>query len=285
MDITSYLLGKQAGGGGGQPSLQSKSVTITENGTQNVTADSGYDGLRNVSVTTNVSGGGGLDWSAIGYSEEPELGVDDGYNYAIEIKNNWVPATSLLQKFVNNRRIMFMPLVDTSITTTMTKMFRNCFTLVSIPQLNTSQVTDMEGLFDGCYNLQTIPLLNTSNVTTMKSMFSTCYRLKEIPQFDTSNVTDMYAMFNSCEKLANVPQLNTSNVTNMTSMFNGCYSLNDTSLDNILKMCINAVSYTGTKTLKFLGFQYQMTTYYPASKIQALPHYQDFINAGWTIGY
>lgn len=41
------------------PNLQNKSVTITENGTQTITADSGYDGLNEVEVTTNVSGGGG----------------------------------------------------------------------------------------------------------------------------------------------------------------------------------------------------------------------------------
>ena len=27
------------------------------------------------------------------------------------------------------------------------------------------------------------------------------------------------------------------------------------------------------------------TTAYPTSRIQALPHYQDFLDAGWTIGY
>ena len=35
MDITSYILGKNAGGGGGTPNLQTKSVTITENTTTN----------------------------------------------------------------------------------------------------------------------------------------------------------------------------------------------------------------------------------------------------------
>lgn len=54
MDITSYLLGKQAGGGGGTPKLQDKTVTITEDKTTIITADSGYDGLGTVEIITKV---------------------------------------------------------------------------------------------------------------------------------------------------------------------------------------------------------------------------------------
>lgn len=55
MDITSYVIGKKAGGGSPTPiNLQDKDITITQNGETIVSADTGYDGLSSVDITTNV---------------------------------------------------------------------------------------------------------------------------------------------------------------------------------------------------------------------------------------
>ena len=279
LDITSYLLGKKSGGGGKKPELQEKSITITQNGETIVTPDEGKDGLSKVNITTNVSGGGGLDWSAIGYSSTPQALVNK-YNYSKEIQDNWVPNQNLNNKFQNKADLVYMPLVDTSIATQMNYMFSSCSTLESIPLLDTSNVTTMMSMFQNCYRLEIIPLLDTSNVTKMNAIFSSCSKLQYIPLLNTSNVTNMSNMFSSCYMLETVPLLNTSNVTSMISMFTSCNKLSNESLNNILQMCINAVKMSSNKTLKSIGL-----TSAQATTCQGLSNYQAFLDAGWTTGY
>ena len=155
----------------------------------------------------------------------------------------------------------------------------------TIPLLDTSNVLVMTSMFSNCPNLITIPLLNTSKVNNMTTMFLDCSSLKSIPLLDTSSVLaiNMSSMFSGCTNLETVPVLNTSNITSMNNMFAGCTSLSDASLDNILQMCINSkVTMQSRKKLSNVGLTAEN---YPVSKIQALPHYQGFIDAGWIIGY
>lgn len=206
MDVISYLLGKKKGGGGGN--LQTKDVTIIENGTSSVQPDTGYTGLSKINITTNVSGG-----------------IEEYLDKEIPAGGSSLSGIARIIK--------------------------------KVPSDATIKNNDMGYCFAR-------------------------FQGTELPLLDTSNVTNMQNAFYSCSYLETIPVYNTSKVTNLTNAFNLSTKFSDQTLDNILQMCINATSYTGTKTLYEVGLR---SMYYPVNKIQALPHYQDFISAGWTIGY
>ena len=108
MDITSYLLGKKAGGGGGSSDL---------------------------------------DWSAIGYSGTPQV-ITDGYDYAKQIYDNWDSSiTSMSSKYSGENDLVIMPLVDTSNATTFQNCFQNCVRLLEVPKLNTGKCTNFQYTF------------------------------------------------------------------------------------------------------------------------------------------
>ncbi len=120
-----------------------------------------------------------------------------------------------------------------------------------------------------------------SQITSMYNMFANMSSLQSIPFVDTKNVTDMSRMAASASNIRNVPALDTRKVTTMENAFlaNNGY-ITDESLNNILLMCINAVSYTATKTLKSLGL-----TSSQATTCQTLSNWDAFVEAGWATGY
>lgn len=184
MELTSYLLGKKASGGGG--------------------------------------GGSTRDWAKIGYSSEPAY-IQEGYDYALQIKENWSSPSDMSQLFSDDTNLIYMPYVQINPNADIaTNMFKNCSRLEQIPLLDFSHVTNMYQIFSGCLSLVEIPAINTSSLTTSSSMFQSCANLKNIPQLNTSNVEYMTSMFYGCSKIETIPELDGSKCRNVGNMFNGC---------------------------------------------------------------
>ena len=187
MELTSYLLGRNASGGGG--------------------------------------GGSTRDWAKIGYSSEPAY-IQDGYDYALEIKENWSSPSSMSSLFEADNNLIYMPYVQINPNaTSANRMFYNCSRLSAVPQLDFSHVTNMYYLFSGCSSLTEIPAINTVSATNMSNMFRQCSNLKVIPQLNTSNVENMSEMFTSCTNLETVPELDGGKCRNVGYMFNSCGKL------------------------------------------------------------
>lgn len=264
---------------GSDPVLQSKSLTITENGTQTVSPDTGYDGLSSVAITTNVSGTAekAVLPSATSLSFRNGRFANTDFLKLLDTSKMSI-AQNMFQSCIY---IQTIPLIDTSNMVYMQNMFYECYELTSIPSLDTSKVTTMQGFCYDDKSLLSVPQLNTSKVTNMSQAFYGCKRITEFPLLDTGLVTSFYETFSKCEGLVSMPQLNTINATDMTTMFNECSSLSEESLNNILAMCITASKISSTnKNLKYIGL-----TSSQATTCQGLSNYQAFLDAGWTTGY
>lgn len=173
MDVTSYLLGKKSGGG--SATLQEKSVTITENGATHVTADTGYDGLSKVEVTTNI----------------PASGVED------YLDSTLMAGTTEIPGFAKTIKKLISPLTISSNTGGSLQYAFNNYSGTEIPHINgdMSTITNMDAMFRACSNVKTLDLryFDTSNVTTMSNMFDGCQSLEslDISGFDMGKVINI----------------------------------------------------------------------------------------------
>lgn len=168
-------------------------------------------------------GGGDIDWSAIGYSETPQ-DITDAYDYAVQIKNNWVSSTSYTNRFDGNKKIVYMPLVDTSTGTNFKFMFQSCSYLRSLPKLDTSNGTIFYAMFNYCSNLKTMPQLDLSSATYVGDMFAHCSLLTTIPQLDLSSAIYVSSMFDWCSNLTTL-----GGFTNLGQAYLTTASANDSS--------------------------------------------------------
>lgn len=151
--------------------------------------------LSNVSVNS--------EFDVLGYSgtEEP---INSYLNYSKDIFKNWDDSqTGLMNKFRNDKNLVFCPLVDTS------------------------KANNMQSMFSGCVNLIQVPLIDTSNVVHFDEMFYNCTSLTTVPQFDTANLYSANLMFGGCSKLIKIPLLDFTKAEQLRSMLLGCSELTD----------------------------------------------------------
>ena len=136
-----------------------------------------------------------------------------------------------------------------------------------------------DGVFNGCISLTDINFKTGALAGSYRYLYRGCTSLITLPNLVTSSTATLATeMCKGCTLLENVPIYDFSTITNMQNAFQNCPALSDQSLDNILVMSINAAAFTGTKSLAYWGIS---NTY--DSRIVDLPHYNDFIAAGWTI--
>ena len=172
--------------------------------------------------------------------------------------------------------------LDTSATTSMHEMFRDCSKLESLDLsgFNTSNVSGgtqssngMGFMFYGCSSLKSLDVssFDTSKLTYMRCMFTDCSSLEtlDLSNFNTANVTDMQFMFKGCSKLEsiNVSSFNTSRVTGLYEMFQNCSSLKTLDLSSFSTPKANDIGYmfegcTSLRSIKFSsGFNPIARTY------------------------
>ena len=125
-------------------------------------------------------------------------------------------------------------------------------------------------------------MINFSLFTSTHNTFSQCINIIDLPNIDTSNVTNMANTFVNCVKLVDIPQLNTSKVTNMYRMFQRCNNLSNTSIQNIINMCLN--SNVTNSTLKNTS---NVNGYSPFYQTNIAParynnRFSELTAAGWT---
>ncbi len=198
-DYASYVDDIQTGGAI-QPT---KSVTINTNTTTTINPDSGYDGIGQVSVTTQVS----ADVSAYFNTRVTPTGGTYPATGVLLIKKVKSPielnTTEASYLFYYFKELIEAPTISHSLTNC-NSMFYNCEKLTTVPTYNTSSCTNFGAMFSTCKALTSIPALNTSSGTAFNTMCASCTALTDVPLLDLGKATNVLNMFNQCSNLTNL---------------------------------------------------------------------------------
>ena len=152
--------------------LQDKSTTLTENGSQTITADDGYDGLSEVTVNVNVEKVYTITNPVNDQYLKNLITVIDGVDFSLR--------TTGYQFFMDCQKVVAITLRNTQRLNQTAQMFSRCYELVEINGLDTTKASNMAFMFDGCRSLETINDISFDNSTYMPAMFQGCSSLSNV---------------------------------------------------------------------------------------------------------
>lgn len=223
-----------------EPVLQNKSVEPST-GKQIITADSGYDGLGQVTVnevTSKIDSNIKADNIKQGVSI---LGVQGTLEQGAEIVKKYKPKYITFKDSLVTDLSEETGMLDTSLLTSMRGMFFSTLTTkvenVDVSEWDTSNVTDMAQMFrESKIKNINMSKWNTSKVTTMNQMFRSCSLLEtiNISNFDTSSLENFSDVFSRCPKLKEIDLSSATfdKVTTVASLFNQSTSLEKIDIRN-----------------------------------------------------
>lgn len=255
LDINDYGLQSMKASSGGEVNLQSKDITINQNGTTTVTPDTGYDGLSDVDVTVS----GILDTSdATATAEDMAFGVT-AYVNGNKITGRAATQTGTAQRNVTTQSDIQINVFDKfcmkysfSSRAELYKRY-SAIELQATPSLvagaigltanklkKDEVVLGITGTYEGekvvlpdgikfqqstSTNMDWLADVDTSQITSFSGFIRNCKQITSLPYFDTSNGTNFGQMCQSARALVSFPQINTSNGTNFADMFQDCKAL------------------------------------------------------------
>ena len=172
----------------------------------------------------------------------------------------------------------YWPNWDTSNGINFRYTFKGCKNMIgNVPNYNLTKATDVSHMF--CYVPCNLSNFDLSNVVYMNS-FAEHTPMVSLPNWNLNKVQYINNAFALGKNLKDVPQYNLSSAVNMGQMFAYCNNLTNTSINNIINMCIAAVNVVNknlmtTSAYSPLAFTKFNNSYYTA-------YHSQLRAAGWT---
>ena len=192
-----------------EPILQNKTVNPST-GKQIITADSGYDGLGNVTineVTSSIDSNIKADNIKQGVSI---LGVQGTLEQGAEVVKKYKPQQIRFENYQGTNLLEETKNLDTSLLVTMYKMFCTNNNLVDfdISQWDMSNIRSVASMFENCNNIKSVDLSNhnCNSITDTNKMFYNCNKLTnvDLSSFTGEKITDISQWFSYCTVLEKI---------------------------------------------------------------------------------